>query len=345
MTDRKADLQGLVSLIQQATNDAISAYEDSGTELPSLDVPSESPTNIIALRKALRVLEGACFQLCTTLAPPEATVFTRSIQCLDVGCLRVAVTAKIPDILAAHPEGLHVSEIAKKTNMEPGKLSKVLRSLALHHCFREVAADAYTNNRLSTTLLEANPFSALIEWVTTDVNRYVSSNIYDALVDPVYGPSYDANRTAWSYGTRHEIPEASIFEWLTQRTETGKLRQIIHNWPTDACVTILKNIAKVLKPESRILIHDYVLQPNFSGEEARGLAAASGVDVAPKPLLPNYGYGNSRAYMQDVNMLVLTNAGERTLDEFLAIGTAAGLRFVKLWDFAETALIEFAASP
>ena len=41
---------------------------------------------------------------------------------------------------------------------------------------------------------------------------------------------------------------------------------------------------------------------------------------APKPLLPNYGYGSARTYLQDVNMLILLNGGERTLNEFKDVG-------------------------
>ncbi|KAA1473174.1 S-adenosyl-L-methionine-dependent methyltransferase [Dentipellis sp. KUC8613] len=449
MADRKADLQALVSLIQNATNEAIQTYEDSGVEIPSLDSPSAPPSNLIALRKAVRVLEGACFQLCATLAPPEATMFSRGVQCLDLACIRIAVSAKIPNILEGHPEGLHVSEIAKKTGIDEGKLAKILRSLATQHCFRETAAETFANNRLSVTMMEENPFSALMQWVSTYLNKIAAANVYDAFVDPEYKSSYEPKRTVFGYGVKDTLPNASIYEWLTAYREESKLfnramtgltlltdghvivdhfpwkdlapgstvcdlgggvgtvsielakryhqlhvtvqdlpdvivqarqfwetnyptaalekradfvpldflnespvkgqdiyylRQIIHNWPADCGVTILKNIAKVMKPESRILVHDYVLQPNFSGSAARDLAAGSGVNVAPKPLLPNYGYGSARAYTEDVSMLVLTNAGERTLDEFLAIGNAAGLKFVKLWDFAETALIEFAAA-
>lgn len=41
---------------------------------------------------------------------------------------------------------------------------------------------------------------------------------------------------------------------------------------------------------------------------------------APHPLLPNYGYGSTRAYYQDVMMQILLNGGERTLEEYKALG-------------------------
>lgn len=41
---------------------------------------------------------------------------------------------------------------------------------------------------------------------------------------------------------------------------------------------------------------------------------------APEPLLPNYGAGSTRMYLQDVTMLVLLNAEERTLTQLRGIG-------------------------
>jgi hypothetical protein len=43
----------------------------------------------------------------------------------------------------------------------------------------------------------------------------------------------------------------------------------------------------------------------------------------------------------DINMMALFNTAERTLDDFLKLGESAGLKFVKLWEMGETALIEF----
>ena len=81
---------------------------------------------------------------------------------------------------------------------------------------------------------------------------------------------------------------------------------------------------------------------------------------APEPLLPNFGAGSSRPFMQDVEMMILLNAGERTLDELRALGYAvlflpplfrpihndcfrsrAGLKLTKFYDLLETGLVEF----
>lgn len=49
-------------------------------------------------------------------------------------------------------QGLHVNDIAAFTDVNSGKLARVLRVLATKHIFREVAPDVFANNRLSSVL-------------------------------------------------------------------------------------------------------------------------------------------------------------------------------------------------
>lgn len=62
---------------------------------------------------------------------------------------------------------------------------------------------------------------------------------------------------------------------------------------------------------------------------------------APEPLLPNFGEGRIRQYAMDINMMTLLNSRERTLEEFIQLGDAAGLEFAKLWETGEMGLVEF----
>jgi len=115
-------------------------------------------------------------------------------------------------------------------------------------------------------------------------------------------------------------------------------RLIIHNWPDKEATLILKKAASVMAPHSRIIIQDYVLQnPN----PRRGLSDGPGVDLAPEPMMPNFGAGNIKHYAQDITMLIMYNGKERTLDEVVELGSQAGLKLDKVWDLADTSLIEF----
>ncbi|KAJ6628890.1 S-adenosyl-L-methionine-dependent methyltransferase [Mycena sp. CBHHK59/15] len=110
------------------------------------------------------------------------------------------------------------------------------------------------------------------------------------------------------------------------------IRHVLHDWPDLECKQILNNIRKGVKSTSKLLIHEYVLQ-----HIVRGIYTGE----APWPLLPNYGVGRVRPYYQDINMMNFHNSKERTLEEFVNLGTQAGFTFSKIWDCGETNLLEF----
>ncbi|GLB39351.1 putative S-adenosyl-L-methionine-dependent methyltransferase [Lyophyllum shimeji] len=118
---------------------------------------------------------------------------------------------------------------------------------------------------------------------------------------------------------------------------TIQLKNIMHDWPTKECIQILRNVRKALKPDSRVLIHEYVL----AHADRKSADAGSAFTPAPEPLLPNYGVGRIRQYNLDLDMMVMLNSKERTLDEFIDIGEKSGLSFVKLWDLGEMGVVEF----
>jgi hypothetical protein len=155
----RAKLDALVKLISSATQEAVAEYERNGHGAPSLDLseahPADTVPTSLALKKAIRTLEGACEQLCTTLAPPTHTIMNvsrlefillipvdlsrnkRSMCAFESVCMRIVIQANVADILLGHPEGLPVAEIATKAGLERGKLGRILRSLTTRNCFRE----------------------------------------------------------------------------------------------------------------------------------------------------------------------------------------------------------------
>src|ERR1700684_267740 len=76
----RAKLDALLVLLNSAAQDAIAEYERTG-DVPSKESshPRDSQYPTIALKNALRILEGACDQLCTTLAPPTHTLLSVSV--------------------------------------------------------------------------------------------------------------------------------------------------------------------------------------------------------------------------------------------------------------------------
>jgi hypothetical protein len=73
------EVASLLSLINSATQAALSAYAAYGVDVPSFYAFETHPLDVaedtLALKTAIRTLEGACHQLCATLAPPSYTVY------------------------------------------------------------------------------------------------------------------------------------------------------------------------------------------------------------------------------------------------------------------------------
>ncbi|GAW06513.1 S-adenosyl-L-methionine-dependent methyltransferase [Lentinula edodes] len=130
---------------------------------------------------------------------------------------------------------------------------------------------------------------------------------------------------------------ANFFDSIpSQNQDIYYIRNIMHNWPDADASKLLCNIRSVMGLHSRILLHEYVLHT------LNPLASLiKGREQAPPPLLPNYGSGVIRSHYQDMRMLLIHNAKERTLDEFVALGQSAGLKFERFWDMADTGVIEF----
>jgi hypothetical protein len=73
-----AEVAALLSIINNAAQAALSEYTAHGADVPSIYShkahPLDSAEDTLALRMAIKTLEGACYQLCATLAPPSHTM-------------------------------------------------------------------------------------------------------------------------------------------------------------------------------------------------------------------------------------------------------------------------------
>lgn len=114
------------------------------------------------------------------------------------------------------------------------------------------------------------------------------------------------------------------------------LKNIIHDWPDEACVKILTGVRKAMAPYSRVLVQEYILQ-----HASRLPDDQSEFIQAPQPLLPNYGVGRLRQYNLDIDMMTMLNSEERRLEDFIRLGDEAGLKFEKLWDIGDMGVVEY----
>src|SRR5690606_22450029 len=87
------------------------------------------------------------------------------------------------------------------------------------------------------------------------------------------------------------VPEADVY----------LLKQVLHDWNDEQCVTILANCAKSLRPGGRVIIIEFVLPDGDEFSEAR---------------------------MMDLNMLVMLPGRERSAAEYEALLDKAGLKHI-----------------
>lgn len=102
---------------------------------------------------------------------------------------------------------------------------------------------------------------------------------------------------------RCEMVGGSFFEDVPVKADTYFMRQVLHDWTDEQCITILKNIRKNAEKGARLLVCDCIVKERGIGE-------------------------NSQFY--DLLMLYITGGHERTEAEFKKIFEASGFEFVSV---------------
>lgn len=102
---------------------------------------------------------------------------------------------------------------------------------------------------------------------------------------------------------RCELVAGSFFDSVPPGADLYLLKHILHDWPDDKAVTILKNVRRALGPEGRVLIVDRILPDG----------------LAPSP-----------AFLADINMIAFPGGRERKQAEVELLLTAAELQLTRV---------------
>ncbi|KLO13212.1 S-adenosyl-L-methionine-dependent methyltransferase [Schizopora paradoxa] len=202
----KSTIRALAELILQNVDALEEALEKRGASVPSLDDPFTPGSDIAngqpELMATTELTVRAASQLIQTIRMPQYSVIHEALSHTNSSTLRVVTELNISEILKeAGPDGLHISEIAKKCNADPVRLCPIIRYLCGRWIFREVTPDVFTNNRLSSVLdkgksvaeLQKSPeskfdtpqsaISALVGHLT-DESMKGGSYLYEVLSEP-----------------------------------------------------------------------------------------------------------------------------------------------------------------
>ncbi|MDM8540053.1 methyltransferase [Desulfococcaceae bacterium HSG9] len=121
----------------------------------------------------------------------------------------------------------------------------------------------------------------------------------------------EARKTIRSRGleNRCETAECDFFKEIPAGSDAYLMSNILHDWPDERCVTILKNCRMAMKPESKLLIVEMIVPP---------------------------GNRPSIAKLLDLEMLVTTGGKERTLAEFKILLESSGFKLSRIIDTQES---------
>lgn len=102
---------------------------------------------------------------------------------------------------------------------------------------------------------------------------------------------------------RLKFAAGSFFEAVPTGADAYVMRHIIHDWYDDKCQTILNNIVKVMKPTSKVLVIESVIQPGNDEDWGKWL---------------------------DLTMLTIPEGKERTAEEYSELFASVGLKLTSI---------------
>jgi hypothetical protein len=140
---------------------------------------------------------------------------------------------------------------------------------------------------------------ALIRAILT-VYRKVKGILFDAV--PVSEGAKD-RLNGDALVARYEVVAGDFFQSVPSEGDAYILKNVLHDWDDEHCVTILKNCRSAMAENGRVLVVETVMPP-------------SGAPAFDRLL--------------DLNMLVISGGRERSEAEYSALFDAAGLKLAKI---------------
>ncbi|KAG6329568.1 hypothetical protein ID866_9521 [Astraeus odoratus] len=371
----EAQLEALLDIINSSARQAMAEYKKRGNGVPTINStefhPLDSAADTVALRKALRLLEGACQQLCASLAPPRIRSLTGKLArilrllaskgCFTEAAKDVFVNNRLSLVLkSTNNTGIYIRMLAENATRGIDILfNETLIGTERTTFFDTLMSDDFHKAMVGTgeafgmqSILHNYPWNEMnsvcdvgssigtftIPLAKTYPHLKITNQDFEDVMTKARGVWKEEAPEALVEGRISFVPLNFLKEAPVAAQDIYYLRQIIHDWPDADASVILRNVRKAMATISRVLVHDYiVISASRWDDEYKGL------DVAPEPMLPNFGAGNSRLYQQDLLMWTVQDAKERTLEDSIVLADA-GLHFEKVYDLGQTAVLEFTAA-
>ncbi|KAJ3929904.1 MAG: S-adenosyl-L-methionine-dependent methyltransferase [Lentinula lateritia] len=228
-------LPGLVDILTSSVKTLLSQYNQQGVVFPSLNqpfVPSSLDSNP-AVNESTRLIIAAAYQIIAAVRAPAESIQEYATGAYAATALNLCVEVSVANILQdAGQQGLHVRDMATKTDIATEHLSRILRYLSTRHIFKEVEPDVFANNRISTLLvkprslkeIESNPD---IEFEGATLAGFVGHATDECLKASVSIVPWiqDKSRQFASPFNMSINSSVSLFEWFMAPENARRLRR------------------------------------------------------------------------------------------------------------------------
>lgn len=191
--------------------------------------------------------------------------------------------------LKSHPEAARVF-----TEANAIKAANTHRTIVDHYDFSGIGLITDVgggNGALLAEILEANP---VLRGIVAD-----QPDVIDSARQLLKNRELD---------DRCSVMECDFFTRIPSGSGAYLLSHILHDWPDERCVTILKNCKKAMRPDSRLLLVEMIVPP---------------------------GNTPSVSKLLDMEMLAITGGRERTLEEYNALLMSAELTLLRVIETPE----------
>ncbi|EKM58628.1 uncharacterized protein PHACADRAFT_253095 [Phanerochaete carnosa HHB-10118-sp] len=233
--DALSELKALSKIIQDSISSIEASLASKNTEFPSpytsISVESEAARMQPEVDRACALIISAAYQLINSVRSPRLTLIVVGTLYTLSAALGVAAAANVAEVLReAGPNGAHVIEIARASNIDPSKLARVLRLLATNHIFVEVVPDVFAHNRISSCLDTGKSVKAILDSPetkhvdtvgsvagvghVTDEAMKSGGYLQEALFDQKFARSQEPNETALNIAFDTKLP---VWEWYEQK--------------------------------------------------------------------------------------------------------------------------------
>ncbi|KAI0087631.1 S-adenosyl-L-methionine-dependent methyltransferase [Irpex rosettiformis] len=293
----------------------------------SIQLLEETPGSSIVQFRVSEANRGACALLDTLLDPVRGP----SYDAKDAAICKMRNWPKTWfDWHAETEEGAKVAQLFGRAMTGLGKAMSVQAAVTDYPWAQLVTGSTVCDigsgvGTVALELAKAHPGLKLILQDMPSVLKY-AENVYWPKECPQALQEKRVEFKALDFFEESPVPGCDVYF----------MKSIMHDWNDERCITILKNIRKVMRPDSKVLFNEYLLRPAIPHS-----MSSSAIDIAPAPLLSNGGVGRSRLYGLDIVVLGLCNSRERFLREYADIAEQAGLKLNGVWDAGDANTLEF----